>query len=133
MSIPGENLLSVALTVISSQEVLYYQFIGRTLNVQGVYVSNFANPAIEVWEGSVQPVNRSVYAERGLEFEKNYVTWFLPYIDAIDLVRDESGDQFEFNGKRYQLKGKTDWFSQDGWNELLAIEIGPATGSFTNA
>lgn len=123
--IPGSNLLTTALTVIASQEVVYYQFISRDLNERGAYVSTYAD-GLTVFLGSVQPVNKSVYAERGLDFEKNYVSWFLPEIDAIDLVRDESGDQFEFKGKRYQLKGKTDWFLQDGWNELLGIEIGPA-------
>lgn len=133
MSIPGENLLSIALTVIDSQQVLYYQFLTRALNARGVWVTTFVDPAVEVWEGSVQPVNRSVYEARGLDFEKNYVSWFLPYIDATDLMRDESGDQFEWAGRRYQLKGKTDWYQQDGWVELLGVDIGVATGIFTNA
>lgn len=133
MSIPGENLLDVALSVIGSQEVLYYQYAGRTLNSMGVYVASFVDPAIDVYEGSIQPVNRSVYAERGLDLEKNYVSWFLPFIDAQDLVRDQAGDQFEYNGRRYQMKGKTDWFMQDGWVEMLGVDIGPATGAFTNA
>lgn len=133
MSIPGENLLDIALSVIDSQEVLYYQFLSRATNAKGVWVTTYTSPAQDLFEGSVQPVNKSVYAERGLDFEKNYVSWFLPFVVATDLVRDSSGDVFEWAGRRFQLKGKTDWYQQDGWAELLGVDIGPATGAFTNA
>lgn len=132
MGIPGENLLDVAMTVLDSQEVNYFQFLSREANEMGVFVTTYSDP-ITVFEGMVQPVNRSVYRDRGLDWNKSFVSWFVPFINATDLIRDQSGDVFECQGRRYQLDGKTDWFFQDGWVEMLACDIGPATGATTNA
>ena len=47
------------------------------------------------------------------------------YTDNPLLVveRDESGDQIEFEGARYQLLSNNDWKSIDGWEGVLAVRL----------
>jgi hypothetical protein len=132
MSVPGSNLLLMALTVLGSTPVDYLKYSARVANAGGVYLTTYLAP-VTIVEGSVQAVDRSKYVQYGLDFEKNYVSWFVPEVDAIDLARDVSGDAIEVLGRRWQLMGSTDWFQVDGWKSLMGVDIGPATGSITNA
>lgn len=116
------NLVDIALSVIPSQTVNYYKATARTETPAGYIVSEFA-PAVVVARGSVQAVARSKYQILGLELSKKYVTWFVPQLDVVSLERDTSGDQFEYNGARYQTESVTDWKAQDGWLEVLAVKI----------
>lgn len=130
--VPGMNLLALALTVIGSTPVNYFAFVSRDLNAGGVYVTTYA-AFVTYKTGSVQAVDRAQYQYLGLDFEKTYISWFVPNLDAVDLARDVSGDVIEVNGGRWQLKGGTDWFKMDGWKSLIAVYTGPATGALTNA
>lgn len=132
MSFPGGNILLDALTLIDSQEVIWYSEQGRTLNAAGKYVNNYA-AGVTVYAGSVQAVPRSNYIQNGLDFARNYVTWYVPLFDVQSLARMKGGDVFEWNNMRYQAINPNDWFAQDGWVGMLGIELGPATGATTNA
>lgn len=123
--IPGIDILSVALSLIGSQQVLFFKATGRTKNAAGLFDPQFA-VGVLVAKGSVQAVARSKYQILGLELSKKYVTWFVPQVDVASLERGTSGDQFEYNGERFQAESVTDWMGQDGWLEVLAIKIGPA-------
>ena len=123
--IPGAKLLAQALTVIASQPVVYYRFTGRDTSATGRDVSAFA-PGVTIPLGSVQAVPRTRYESMGLDNSKSYVTWFV-MANALGVERDRAGDEFEWNGRRYGIESVTPWFAQDGWNEILGIDKGPAS------
>lgn len=120
--IPGQNLLATALSVIGAPTVTYYRFGGRTKNAVGQFVSDHAP---EQRKGSVQAVPRDLYDKLGLDWQKNYV-WFYAVGASQDVTRDTSGDQFDFNGRRYEILSLTDWTPIDGWNGALAVQVGAA-------
>lgn len=119
-NIPGVNLLNLALSVIQQQTVIYYKFDERTVNDVGQYQSSFEN-GVEI-VGSFQPVPRNLYRTYGLDFQKEYYTFYTSN-DLLDLQRDVSGDQIEFMGKRYQCESNNDWFKLDGWKGVLCVNI----------
>ncbi len=129
--IPGNNILSVALSAIGSTAVNYFQYSSRTTNAGGVMLTNYLAPQT-ITTGSVQAVSKTKYEALGLDFEKTYISWHVS-MNAIDLKRDISGDVIEVLGRRWQLGGSNDWFGIDGWKSLTAVDIGAATGSLTNA
>jgi hypothetical protein len=121
---PGSNLLNDAFQSIDPTEIQYYTFVSRALNAARQWVSTFAAP-VPVW-ACVQAVHRSKYTEYGLDFQRNYAKIWAS-MDTVDLDRDTSGDQFTWNGRRYQLVDDTNWFIQDGWASALAVDIGIAS------
>ena len=116
------NLLAQALPVIGNTKVNYFKFKERTLNAGGFDVPTYY-PMVTISEGSVQAVSRSKYEALGLDLEKYYITWYVPNLDAIDLMRDVSGDMIETGGKRFQLVGGTDWLQVNGWKNMLAVYV----------
>jgi hypothetical protein len=120
MNIPGTNLLNLALTVIKKQTFLYFPYVSRTLQPNGVYKQTYA--AGQPVTGSVQPVPRQLYANMGLDFQKNYHYFFIPR-HIIDVTRNVSGDQFQFEGMNFQAVSKTPWHGIDGWDQVLCIEV----------
>lgn len=124
MRVPGSNLLNKAFTKISQQQLIYYSAIGRTLNIVGQYVTQYA--AGVAVSGSFQPVPRVKYEYMGLDFQKEYYFFYVSK-DLIDLTRDISADQLAFQGIRYQIQSNTEWFGIDGWLEILVVNIGADT------
>lgn len=118
--IPGSNLLNKALTVISSSEFQYLSFLRRNTNDIGLDVPVYASP-IQA-RGSVQAVPRELFQQYGLEFQRNYLMF---YVSAalLDIKRDVSGDHIIFKGSKFQCVSKTDWFKVDGWIGIIAVEI----------
>lgn len=121
MNIPGSNLLNMARRIISSQNVIYYQFLGRTLNTIGQDMSTYAAPRIV--SGSWQPVPRNLYTQYGLDLQKDYFTFYAS-VNALDVGRDVSGDQLSFNNQRYQVESANDWYAVDGWVGIICCHIG---------
>lgn len=122
MSVPGSNLLAQALTMIASQAVTYYRDAGRVKNAVGQFVTAF-DPGVVVPVGSVQAVPLNRYEALGLDMQKRYVTWFVS-LAVLGVARDRSGDEFAYAGRRYGIVGETPWFTQDGWVEVIGIDIG---------
>lgn len=120
--IPGSNLLATALSVIGAPTVTYYRYAGRSRNEVGQYVTEVSQ---ETRQGSVQAVSRNLYEQLGLDLQKNYV-WFYAIGSTQDIGRDVSGDQFDFNGSRYEILSLTDWTPIDGWNGALAVQVDKA-------
>lgn len=118
--VPGSNLLNRALRLIGAQAVQYSVFTGRSINSIGLMVPSFAAPVAVV--GSVQPVPRNIVQELGLDWQKNYVTFYTSHF-VNDVARDQTGDHFAFNGKTWQVLSKTDWTPIDGWSNPMCIEI----------
>jgi hypothetical protein len=118
--IPGANLLSMALTIIQPATVQYYAFISRALNAAGVYITTFDAPV--PIQGSLQPIPRSLYADMGLDFNRNYA---MLYADTPvgDVTRNRTGDQIGFDGRRWQVESANDWQAVDGWSGVLCVEV----------
>jgi hypothetical protein len=123
MTTPGSNILMEAFGSIDPVQFSYMPFVSRTLNAARQWVSTYGTPA-PVW-GSVQAVPRSKYVELGLEFQKDYIKILAP-LNAIDLARDTSGDQFVWNNCLYQMCDDTNWYAMDGWARCIGTKIGPA-------
>lgn len=121
MTVPGSNLLRMALRVIQSQAFDYYAFISRAAGISGIWVATYA--AALPLTGSVQPVPRTLYLQYGLDFQKDYVRFYLSK-NVIDVQRDVSGDKIIYGGRTYQCESLDgDWFRQDGWTAVLAVKI----------
>lgn len=118
--IPGQNLLNMALSVIARQTVAYFKFSSRALNDVGQDVTVYDAPVNIV--GSLQAVPRNLYDQYGLDLQKTYVILYTS-TNVLDIGRDVSGDQIEFNGVRYQCESDTDWFPLDGWDAVLCVQI----------
>lgn len=119
--IPGMNLLNMALTVIQQQTVQYYKFLNRRLNGVGQWTAVYEDVVNVV--GSWQPVPRNLYMQYGLDLQKDYFTFYTSN-NLLDLQRDVSGDQVEFNGRRYQVESANDWYQLDGWKGVLCCYQG---------
>lgn len=120
--VPGCDLLDLAFTVINSQTVMYYQYADRTLNSIGQYVATYSDPF--PLEGSFQPVPRNLYSQYGLDFQKEYWTFYAS-LEILDVSRDVSGDQLTFGGSLYQVLSDNDWYKIDGWGGVLCVRVGP--------
>lgn len=124
MTVPGINVLSLALRAIGRQTVTLYRYAGRTTTATGRDVSAYSAP-VTVAEGSVQAVPRTRYAAMGLDLTKSYVTWFTTAA-VRGVERDRAPDAFAFSGRRYDVTSVTPWNAQDGWNEVVGVDVGPA-------
>jgi hypothetical protein len=120
MIVPGSNILSAALAVISSNCFQYYSFSSRAYQPNGQYLSNYDPPC--TLRGSVQAVPRNLYQVYGLDFDKYYLKFYVSK-DVIDVSRNSSGDLFVFQCNTYQCLSVTPWFGIDGWNEVLAVQV----------
>ena len=120
MSIPGQNLLAMASSVIAKQSFKYFPYVSRALLPNGLYEATYA--AGQPMTGSAQPVPRNLYANMGLDYQRLYYNFFVQQ-SVFDIARDVSGDQFEFQGKNFQAVSKTPWHGIDGWDQVLCIFV----------
>lgn len=132
--IPGSNLLALALTVIAPQSVQWFAYTGSAIGPTGLNLATYAAP-VTLKRTSVQPVNRNRYEAYGLDWNKSYITIYATDGQPLPVQHnpDGDGDVIEWNGRRYQVVGDTPWSALDHWTGLLCVDIGPATGSTTNA
>lgn len=114
------NLLKTALRVIPKQTVSYYKFKSRSTNEYGQDVSVYEEPIL--LSGSVQAVTKQNIQLLGLNLNKEYVNFYCS-TDITDIERETSGDQFTYNGRRYQVLDKSDWIRQDDWNGVIAVRV----------
>lgn len=126
MPVPGSNLLATALTVISSYKVQYYQFIARTLNDLGQYVTEYEDP-VDV-RGSFQPVPRNAYDLYGLDWQKSYFI-FYTQSNMIDVQRNKTPDKIVNGSQTYVCESNTaDWYQIDKWKALLCVLVNGEAG-----
>lgn len=118
--IPGSNLLRLAIGVIGAQTVMWSHATGRTNNIIGLLVTTYADPVAVT--GSFQPVPRALIETLGLDFNKEYVTFFTT-TSFQDIGRDDAPDKFVFDGSTYQVLNNTEWMAVDGWNSSIAVKI----------
>ena len=118
--VPGANWLLTAFRALATQSFQYYAFAGRTTQVNGQQLATYAAPV--TLQGSIQPVPRNLYQMYGLQFDKNYVTVYMPE-SATDVSRDAAGDQIAYAGNRFQAVQKVNWFGPDGWIAMLFVQV----------
>lgn len=130
MTIPGANLLRMALTIIAPQGITYYAPVSRALNDIGQYITTYAAPI--VIEGSFQPVQRQLLQSMGLDLQKSYYVFYSSF-DLQDVERDTSpGLLVDLRGEVLQIESDTDWFTQDGWKGVLTCYSALAVPSLVN-
>jgi len=117
--IPGSNLLNQAFSLISQQSVSWYKFSGRLLNDIGFYEDTYELPLTIT--GSLQPVDKSVYQDYGLDFKKSYFRFYTSN-NVLGLDRDYSGDRFIYNNINFAVSDEIEWRSIDGWNSVLLVK-----------
>lgn len=124
MSVPGINVLGLALRAIQAQPVSIYRFAVNVGQLNGADVPMYAAgvPAV----GSVQPVSSEAKQQLGLDWDDTYVTIFTQ-APVKTIGRDTAGDVVVYAGKYYHAQGVADWLGQDGWMAVLAVQIPPLT------
>lgn len=123
MSVPGSNLLSIALTVIAPQQIALSRATSRVENAIGEWVTTYA--AQVPVEGSWQPVDQTKYESLGLDLTKKYFMFYTTEnINSIN--RGESPDLAERNGRKYSAVGDVPWNDVDGWQSAMFVDIGVA-------
>lgn len=123
MTVPGGNLLRLALTRIQPQAVEYRAFTGQTTTADMRQVSAYAQPV--TLYGSFQPVSRGAMAVQGLDMTLDYALFYASQ-RFLQPGRDTSGDVLDYDGRRWQSVDKdNEWFAQDGWDALLLVSTGP--------
>lgn len=120
MIVPGSNLLNMAFGLIGQQAVEHRAFVGNVTNAAGIKVPTWAAPV--TLGGSLQPVPRALIQTLGLDFNKNYMTFYAS-ADITDVLRNKTGDRLSYAGKTYQVESNNDWYAQDGWKGVLCVEV----------
>lgn len=121
--IPGINILNIALGVIGSQPVVYYRDSGEREELDNGVLRPRFELGIVVSRCSVQAIPKEKRDQRGLDVASEYVEWFVPRT-VTGVERDASGDQIEWDGKRWQIVGPVEsWAAQDGWCSAVCQEV----------
>lgn len=118
--IPGSNILGLALSVINPQLMQWRAFVSRDENSVGDTIAVFAD-AVEFF-GSMQPVNKALYQQLGLNLAKNYQTLYVKG-DIQPVARDRDGDLILFNGRTFQCESDRDWSGVGEYRKILCVEI----------
>ena len=114
------NLLNQALTLIPKQTFTYCKFAGTTINDEGIKQDTY-EPGIE-FQGSVQAIEQAMYEKLGLQWSKKYIQIY----SSLDIRNTDnqqvSPDKVIWHGKEYIVTKVTNWYLQDGWTNIIAVE-----------
>lgn len=122
MRVPGSNLLSIAMRVLTPQPVQWRAYVSRAPNGRGILVDTYTDAVTIESSVSVQPIPRNLYQALGLDFAKEYWTlWVQP--DVQVLKRDVTGDLVIYEGLLLKCESDTNWRSADGWRKIQAVRV----------
>lgn len=114
------DLLNQALTIIPKQKFTYCKYKSNTINDIGLKVDVYET-GVE-YEGSVQAVDSKMYQALGLDFSKKYIQIFSS-LNIQNVNRgQETPDKIIWNNKEYLVVNCSDWYVQDGWTNIIAVE-----------
>ncbi|MDR0805948.1 MAG: hypothetical protein LBN41_04260 [Enterobacteriaceae bacterium] len=119
------NLLNIAARVIPQQSVTWYQFTERETDELGRWNNQYAEPVLIT--GSWQAVDVQDVLEMGLDTSKIYRQLYTSN-PVSGVNRGSSPDYLVSGGKRYEVVGDADWYTQDGWKGLVCMEAGNDDG-----
>lgn len=123
MRVPGGNILGMALRVIVPQTVQWRAFVSRDENSVGDTIPVFADP-VDIAQCSVQPVDKKLYQQFGLNLAKNYETlWTMGPV--YPTARDRDGDIILFGGKTFQCESDRFWPDVGEYRRILMVEVQP--------
>ena len=115
-----DNLLNQALSIIPKQKFSYIKYKGVTVNELGIKEDTYED-AID-FEGSVQAISQDMYEKLGLDWSKKYIQIYSS-LDIRNTDNDQvSPDKIVWNGKNYLVTKATNWYQQDGWTNIIAVE-----------
>lgn len=120
MSNPGSNLLNIALRSIRPSRVDRFPYLGRSLTPDREYVATWG-PAVAV-RASMQPLERKAIVDLGLDVTKSYA-YLYATTDMFDVQPDGTADRVGYAGGVWDVVGKTDWFTEDGWMRVLCVRL----------
>lgn len=114
------NLLNQALSIIPKQNFTYIKYKGVTVNELGIKQDTYETPVD--FEGSVQAISQDMYEKLGLDWSKKYIQIYSS-LDIRNTDNDQvSPDKIIWNGKEYIVTKVTNWYQQDGWTNIIAVE-----------
>lgn len=116
------NILSMALSAIPAQTPQLRIFVTRTENTAGDTIATFA-AAIDI-QGSMQPVDKKLYQQLGLNLAKNYSILFVTG-NIQPTARDRDGDIILFGGSTWQCESDRNWSTVGEYRKILCVEIPP--------
>jgi hypothetical protein len=112
----------MALGVIGSQPVMYYRDSQQREELtNGILVTRF-DPGVTIPSGSVQAIPQASVEQMGLDVSRRYVEWYVS-LNVMGLGRDASGDEIEWDGKRWKATNPEKWKKQDGWCTAIFQEM----------
>lgn len=123
------NVLN-AIRFLPKQTFTYYQNTHTAQPNDYGYINQEFYPPVSV-NGFIQPIERRLYSEMGLDLTKSYIRGWSE-VDMQDTIRDRSGDQVVWQGYRWHIVGLCDWHTQNGWSSFIAVLIGNASDSESN-
>lgn len=115
-----ENLLNQALTIIPKQKFTFCKYKSNTINDIGIKVDVYET-GID-FEGSVQAIDSKMYQELGLDFSKKYIQIYSSLNIQNVTQNQETPDRIVWNNKNYLVTNCSDWYVQDGWTNIIAVE-----------
>lgn len=114
------NLLNQALTLIPKQTFTYIKYQGQTVNELGIKQDVY-DTGIE-FQGSVQAIEQAMYEKLGLQWSKKYIQIY----SSLDIRNTDnqqvSPDKVIWHDKEYIVTKVTNWYLQDGWTNIIAVE-----------
>src|SRR5690606_21937130 len=102
-----------------TQTVIWRRFKERTQNARGQWITEYYPDAS--LDGSWQPVDAQTVQELQLDTSKRYHNLYTS--NPVDNVnRGKAPDLIVADGKLHTVIGSTDWYRQNGWRGILAVE-----------
>ncbi|PHM70346.1 hypothetical protein [Xenorhabdus sp. KJ12.1] len=119
------NLQRIASRYIPQQTVQWYRFRSRELDELGQWQNTYHDPI--AIRGSWQAIDTQDGQDMGLDTAKVYRKFYTTH-DIRHIQREQSPDFMVFAGRRYDVMGDADWYTQDGWLSIVCIEAGEYDG-----
>lgn len=114
------NLLAQAHQLIPKQTISYSVWKESSTNDNMLDVDEY-EPAVER-QVKINAVKSSLIKKLGLDYKKNYVHLY-SIKPGSGLDRTNNGDQFTFDGIKYQVLVRTGWQATAGWDSFVCIEV----------
>lgn len=114
------NLLNQALTIIPKQNFTFCKYKSNTINDIGIKVDVYETGVN--YSGSVQAVDSKMYQQYGFDFSKKYIQIYSSLNIKNVTQNQETPDKIVWNNKDYLVVNCSDWYVQDGWTNIIAVE-----------
>jgi hypothetical protein len=121
MTLYANNILTRALKIIPRHPFTVEPWLGQAIDDRGIVAPSYGTPITII--GHVQAVQRNVYQNLGLDFQKSYIRVYTDSAPIGDLARDRSADLITWQGKMFKANGAGDWMILDGWQRILCVQI----------